>query len=66
MENYQLFKDEIINVILLAVIGALGVVSKSFEKYVKKLEIDARVEIRHKRTLQGTARLLRKVLSLCT
>ena len=66
MENYQLLKDEIINVISLAVIGALGVVSKSFEKYVKKLEIDARVEIRQKRTLQGTARLLRKVLSLCT
>ena len=66
MENYQLLKDEIINVILLAVIGALGVVSQSFEKYVKKLEIDARVEIWQKRTLQGTARLLKEVLSLCT
>ena len=39
MENYQLLKDEIINVILLAVIGALGVVSKSFEKHLKSLKL---------------------------
>ena len=49
------------------VIGDLGVMSKNVVKNVKKkLEIDARVEIWQKRTLQGTARLLKEVLSLCT
>ena len=47
------------------VLGALGVMSKNLEKYVKKLEIDARVEIMQKTVLLGTARLLRKVLSSC-
>lgn len=50
MEKYQLLKDEIIKmlggggvkkvIIVPVVIGVLGVVSKNFEKYVKKLEIE--------------------------
>ena len=71
LEKYQLLKDEIIKmkgaktvVIVPVIIGALSVVSKNFEKNVKKLEIDARVEIMQKTALLGTARLLRKVLSL--
>ena len=46
-------------------IGTLGVASKNFEKHVKKLEIDPCVETMQKTALLGTARLLRKVLSLC-
>ena len=34
------------------VLGALGVESKKFEKYVKKLEIDIRVEIMQKTALR--------------
>ena len=72
LENYQLLKDEIIKmwgvtkiVIVPMVIGALGALSKNFEKYVKKLETEARAEIMQKTALLGTARLLRKVLYLC-
>ena len=46
-------------VIVLVEIGALGVVSKKFEKYVDvaKLEIDACEEIMQKAALLRTARL---------
>ena len=53
-------------VIIVSVLnGALGAVSKNFAKYVKKLEIDACVEIMQKTALLGTPSLLRKVFSLC-
>ena len=38
-------------VIVPMVLEALGIVSEKFEKYVKKLEIDARVEIMQKTAL---------------
>ena len=73
LEIYQLLKDEIIKmwgvekvVIVLVIIGALGVVSKNFEKHVKKFEIGACVEIMQKIAVLGTARLSRKILSLCS
>lgn len=52
-------------VIVPVVIKALGEASKNFEKFVKKLEIDAHVEIMQMTALLGTARLLKKVLFLC-
>ena len=56
LEKYQLLKDETIKiegvkkvVVVPVVIGVLGVVSMNFKKYVKKLEIDACVEVMQKR-----------------
>ena len=63
LEKYQLLKDEIMKmwgvqkvVIVPVVIGVPDVVSKNFKKFVKKLEIDACVEIMQKIALLGTAR----------
>ena len=46
------------------VIGALGVISDKFERYMEKLEVKIAIEIIQKTALLGTARILRKVLSL--
>ena len=46
------------------VIGALGVISDKFERYMEKLDLKIAMEIIQKTALLGTARILRKVLSL--
>ena len=46
------------------VIGALGVISNKFERYMEKLDVKIAMEIIQKTALLGTARILRKVLSL--
>ena len=46
------------------VVGSLGVISGKFERYIKKLDVKIAREIIQKTELFGTARLLRKVLSL--
>ena len=46
------------------VIGALGVISDKFERYMEKLDVKIAMEIIQKTALLGTARILRKVLSL--
>ena len=44
------------------VLGALGSVTKNFEKYVDKIGIKIDLHNVQKTTLLGTARILRKVL----
>jgi len=44
------------------VLGALGSVTKNFEKYTEKLEVVINVTETQKTTLLGTARILRMVL----
>ena len=46
------------------VIGALGVISDKFKRYMEKLDVKIATEIIQKTALLGTARILRKVLSL--
>ena len=46
------------------VVGALGVISDKFERYIKKLDVKIAIEVIQKTALLGTAMLLRKVLSL--
>ena len=46
------------------VIGALGTVTKQFEKWIQKLDLEITVEILQKPCLLGTARIIRKVLDM--
>ena len=71
LEKYQMLKDEVRRLwkmktvtVLPIVIGALGAVSQRFTGYVNKVGANIRLEIMQKTALLGTARLLRKVLSL--
>ena len=64
-------KDEIAKVwrilkviVVPIVIGALGAVSVNFEEYIKRIGVNVRLEIIQKTALLGTAKILRKVLSL--
>ena len=64
-------KDEIVKVwrmqkviVVLVVIGALGAVSVIFKEYTKRIVVNVRLEVIQKTALLGTAKLLRKVLSL--
>ena len=50
--------------VLPVVIGALGAVSQRFAGYVNRVGAKIKPEIIEKTALLGTARLLRKVLSL--
>ena len=68
IEKYQDLKREIKRLwhlrsvqVVPIVIGALGCVTTEFEKWIEKLNIDARVEVLQKSALLGTARILRKV-----
>ena len=70
IEKYQPLKDELARLwglkkikVIPVVIGALGVVSKKFEKYMTECDSNIRLEVMQKTTLLGTARILRKVLS---
>ena len=46
------------------VIGALGAVSVSVKMYMKRIGVNVRLEVIQKTALLGTAKILRKVLSL--
>ena len=46
------------------VIGALGTVTKHFEKWIEKLDLDLTSEALHKLCLLGTTRIIRKVLDI--
>ena len=47
-----------------AVIGALGSVTKGFDRWIEKLGITSNVGVMQKTALLGTARILRKVLEM--
>ena len=71
LEKYQMLKEEVQRLwkmksvtVLPVVIGALGAVSQRFAGYVNKVGANIKLEIVQKTALLGTARLLRKVLSL--
>ena len=44
-------------------VGALGVISDKFGRYIKKLDVKIAMKVIQKTALLGTAMLLRKVLS---
>uniref|UniRef100_A0A0L8GBW9 Uncharacterized protein n=1 Tax=Octopus bimaculoides TaxID=37653 RepID=A0A0L8GBW9_OCTBM len=46
------------------IIGALGAVSKGFEKHIKNIGVAVRLEMIQKTALLGTSRILRRVSSL--
>ena len=67
IEKYQMLREEIGHVwqmnkvtVIPVVIGALGVISDKFERYMEKLEVKIAIEIIQKTALLGTARILRK------
>ena len=71
LEKYQLLKDKIAKVwhmrkviVVPVVIRALGAVSVSFKEYMKRIGVNVRLEVIQKTALLGTAKILRKVLSL--
>ena len=69
VEKYQLLKDEIakvwhIVIVVPIVIGALGAVSVNFKEYMKRIGVKVRLEVIEKTASLGTAKILRKVLSL--
>ena len=50
--------------VITVVIGALGTVTKHFEKWIEKLDLDLTIEALQKPCLFGTARIIRKVLDI--
>ena len=71
LEKYHLLKDEIAKVwhmqkviVVPLVIGVLGAESVNFTEYLKRIGVNVRLEVIQKTTLLGTAKILRKVLSL--
>ena len=71
IEKYQPLRDELARLwglkkakVIPVVIGALGVISRKFEGYIKECDDNIRLEVMQKTTLLGTARLLRKVLTM--
>ena len=71
VEKYQLLKDEIAKawrmrkvIVIPVVIGALGAVSPNFKEYMKRIGVIVKLEVFQKTALLGTAKIVRKVLSL--
>ena len=71
IEKYQMLREEVGHVwqtnkvsVIPVVIGALGVISDKFERYMEKLDVKIAMDTIQKTALLGTARILRKVLSL--
>ena len=62
-EMGELWKLEKVKVVPI-VDGALGAVSKMFEKYAGKLKITIRLEVIQKAVLLGKAGILRKFLAI--
>ena len=50
--------------VIAVVLGSLGVFCKGFEKHMSRLGLNARPEVIQKTALLGTARILRKVVSM--
>ena len=70
IEKHSLLKDEIARlwqmkkvVVIPIVLGALGITTTKFEKYIGSLGIEIRIEHVQKSALLGTARIIRKVTS---
>ena len=59
-KNWEMSKIEVIPV----VIGALGTVTKHFQKWIEKLDLDLTIEGIQKPCLLGTSRIIRKVLDM--
>ena len=57
---WKMRKVEVITV----VIGALGTVTKHFEKWIEKLDLDLTIEALQKPCLLETAKIIRKVLDM--
>ena len=71
LEKYQVLKDEIAKVwrmrkviVVPVVIAALGAVSVNFKEYMRQIGVNVRLEVVEKTALLGSAKILRKVLSL--
>ena len=71
VEKCQLLKNEIAKfwrmrkvIVIPVVIGALGAVSVNFKEYMKRISVNVKLEVIQKTALLGTAKILRKVLSL--
>ena len=66
LEKYQLLKLRRMRKVIVVpfVIGALGAVSVNFKEYMKRIGVNVRLEVIQKTALLGTAKILRKVLSL--
>ena len=71
LEKYQDLKREIGRMwgirkvqVVPVVIGALGIVTKEFNKWIEKLDIQCNFVDMQKTALLGTARILRKVLEM--
>ena len=69
--KYQMLRDEIRCIwqmnkvtVMPAVVGALGVISDMFERYIKNLDVKIAIELIQKAALLGTAMFLQKALSL--
>ena len=54
----------IIIVIITVVIGALGTVTKHFEEWIEKLDLDLTTEALQKPCLLGAARIIGKMLDM--
>ena len=67
IEKHQPLKDEMARLwvkVVPVVIGALGMITKKFEGYIKECDDNIRIEVIQKTTLLGSARILRRVLSM--
>ena len=71
VEKYQDLKREIARMwnirtvqVVPIVVGSLGSVTKSLDKWLRKLNIKISISLLQKTALLGTARILRKVLEL--
>ena len=69
--NYSELKHEIAKIwkmrkveVIPVVIGALGTVTKHFEKWIEKLDLDLTIEALQKPYLLEPARIIRKVLDM--
>ena len=51
-------------IVVPVVIGALGALSANFKEYMKPIGVKVRLDVTVKTALLGTAKILRKVLSL--
>ena len=51
-------------IVIPVVIGALGAVSVNFKEHMKRIGVNVKLEVIQKTALLGTAKILRKVLSL--
>ena len=51
-------------IVVPVVIGGLGTVSVNFKEYMKRIGVNVRLEVIQKTALLGTAKILRRVLSL--